>query len=210
MYVLKPIEEGVQNRFDKRDIPTYNTQVYIIIIIIIICTYGVAEYERNRASHGGGGGPSFEGEFITCRPPSSGVTLVPPERRPVLTVLIGHPRYATSAVDTRIYACHRLTLGPYRESTSYQPLHSHTHARAIEPLTLFSHILKTPYTVSLYTCMRARNVYSCCEGVGMWGEGEWCLRGQPSGKRLGIAGACRGKGTVGDCSCCRVRRASNV
>lgn len=82
-HLTKPIGAGVQNQFDKTDLDII---------------YGGAENARNQVSHGGG--PGFDGEFITCRPPcySSGSTLVlPPHHRHA--ALVGHPRRTTSAVD---------------------------------------------------------------------------------------------------------------
>lgn len=84
--------------------------------------YSDAENARNQVSHGGGGS-SFEGEFITCRSPSSGITLVfvPLERHPVVTVLVGHPRHATSEVDED------LCMPPFdsRPVTCIHPEHTH-------------------------------------------------------------------------------------
>lgn len=88
--------------------------------------YSDAENARNQVSHGVGGS-SFEGKFITCRPPSSGITLVlvPLERHPVVTVLVGHPHYATSAVDEN------LCMPPFdsRPVARIHPQHTHHYTK---------------------------------------------------------------------------------
>jgi hypothetical protein len=170
--------------------------------------YSGAENARNQVSRGGGG-LSFEGEFITCRPPSSGIALVlvPLERHPVVTVLVGHPHRATSAVDenlcmppfdSRPVARIRLPSPPshkkrFRDTDSIQ---SYTR-------TLYHTLLCTASDEYIANAVDVMCVCVCGCGGSVFAVSR---AGKVRARRSGRVG---GEGVmVGNCS--RVRRASNV